>query len=126
MRCALIILVLLVLSACSPLPGKYGLLQGFDEPLAENDPRIIEHPGTLWETVYTCNSKSWNHSFSGKVGNIATLGMTYGCCWHTWTMVNGKQTLVWADVYYPDGWERTRKHEMLHAVGYADHPLFRF
>ena len=120
------LLAALALTACSPMPGKFGLLPGFDEPLAEDDPRIIEHPGTLWETVYACNAASWHHSFGGKISNIATLGMTYGCSWHTWAMIDGKPRLFWADVYYPEGWTRARQHELLHARGYADHPLFRF
>ena len=116
---------LMALVACSPMPGNYGLLPGFDQPLANDDPRIVEHPGTLWQTCKTCNALSWRHSVEGKLGALLTLGMVYGCSWHTWTMVDGRQTLVRADVYYPAGWEDTRKHERMHARGYADHPLAR-
>lgn len=122
----LLLLLTMFLSACSPMPGKYGLLPGFDAPLAEDDTRIVEHPGTLWETCTACNSLSWRlGGVEGKIGNLLTLGMVYGCSWHTWTMVDGKQTLVLADVYYPVGWEQTRQHELMHARGYADHPLAR-
>lgn len=125
MKLLFALILLLALSACSPMPGKFGLLKGFDAPLAEDDPRIIEHPGTLLQTAYACNAASWHNSFQGALGNILSLGMTYGCSWHTWAMVDGRPRLFWADVYYPAGWADTRKHELLHARGYADHPLFR-
>ena len=120
------LLAALALTACSPMPGKYGLLPGFEAPLAEDDPRIVEHPGTLSGTMGTCNGLFWDHSASGKLGVLVAGGLIFGCSWHLWTVVDGRPNLVQADVYYPEGYETIRAHERLHARGYADHPLFRF
>jgi hypothetical protein len=110
-------IAMLFLAACSPMPGSWGLQPGIDRVHDLSEIEVREHPGTVPGTAATCNGIYWREGVAGKLGVILTLGMTGGCA-----VISGTEPGVirWCDIWYPDGWERVRQHELQHCRGYAD------
>ena len=61
------------------MPGPWGLQPGIERVHDLAEVEVTEHPGTVWDTMCACNSIYWDEGIGGKVGIIATLGMTMGC-----------------------------------------------
>ena len=110
-------LLILLLSACSPMPGNFGLQPGIERAHDLSEVSVLEHPGTVWGTMCACNGLYWDNGLGGKLGVISTLGLTMGC-----SVISGTQPGVirWCEIWYPEGWEQVREHELQHCRGYAD------
>lgn len=110
-------LIALALTACSPMPGPWGLQPGIERVHDLSEISVREHPGTVLHTAATCNRLHWDDGIAGKLGVVATLGCTLGC-----SVISGTEPGVirWCDIYYPAGSEYIRKHELKHCQGYAD------
>ena len=59
MAYSLYVLVALFLSACTPPPGNWGLIEGVERVFPLEEVRVIEHPGTLREVAGACNRLHW-------------------------------------------------------------------
>ena len=110
-------LLILLLSSCSPMPGSWGLQPGIERAHDLSEVEVTEHPGTVWDTMCACNGLYWDNGLGGKLGVISTLGLTMGC-----SVISGTQPGVirWREIWYPAGWEHVREHELKHCQGYAD------
>ena len=77
--------------------------------------QVIEHPGGLIETASACNRLHWDRG--ERLGVILTMGMTLGC-----SLVSGPAVgqIEQCEIWYPDGWEWVRQHELQHCRGDAD------
>ena len=106
---------MLFLSACSPMPGAFGLINGVERAHDLGEMEVIEHPGTLREVAGACNRLHWDRG--QRLGVILTMGMTLGC-----SLVSGPAVgqIEQCEIWYPDGWEWVRQHELQHCRGYAD------
>lgn len=51
MTYSLYVLAALFLSACTPPPGNWGLIEGVERVFPLEEVRVIEHPGTLREAT---------------------------------------------------------------------------
>ena len=113
----LLLLLTFFLSACSPMPGPWGLQPGIERAYGLEEIEVREHPGTLAETMGSCNRMAWRDGAAGKLGVILTMGLTGGC-----SVISGTEPGVirWCDIWYPDGWEYVRRHELQHCKGYRD------
>ena len=113
----LLLLLTVFLSACAPMPGPWGLQPGIERAHDLSEVEVREHPGTLWETACACNRMYWDNGIGGKLGVIATMGLTGGCA-----VISGTEPGVirWCDIWFPEGWGHVRAHELKHCQGYAD------
>ena len=81
MRCALIVLVLLVLPACSPLPGSHGLQQGAERAPTETFEEEFSRPHKA-QIAYSARSDDswtgWNKFWFGAAvgGQLADTAST--------------------------------------------------
>ena len=75
---------------------------------------MLEHPGSVWDTMCACNGLYWDDGLGGKLGVVATLGLTMGC-----SVISGTKPGVirWCEIWYPAGWEHVREHELQHCRG---------
>ena len=108
-------LAMLLLAACSPMPGSFGLIDGVERVHDLGEMEVIEHAGTFRETAAECNKLYWQRG--QKIGVILSLGLTAGC-----SLVSGSAVghIERCEIWYPDGWEWVRQHELQHCRGYAD------
>ena len=108
-------LVSLFLAACSPMPGSFGLIDGVERVHDLGEMEVVEHAGTFGETASACNNLYWQRG--QKIGVILSLGLTAGC-----SLVSGPTVgqIERCEIWYPDGWEWVRQHELQHCRGYAD------
>ena len=115
MTYSLYVLAALFLSACTPPPGNWGLIEGVERVFPLEEVRVIEHPGTLREVAGACNRLHWDRG--QRLGVILTMGMTLGC-----SLVSGPAVgqIEQCEIWYPEGWEWVRQHELQHCRGYAD------
>lgn len=107
--------LLLLLSACSPMPGNFGLIDGVTRVHDLAEVQVIEHPGGLIETASACNRLHWDRG--ERLGVILSAGCTLGC-----SLVSGPAVgqIERCEIWYPAGWEWVRQHELQHCRGYAD------
>ena len=105
----------LFLAACSPMPGAFGLIDGVERVHDLGEMKVVEHVGTFRETAAACNKLYWQRG--QKIGVILSLGLTAGC-----SLVSGPAVgqIERCEIWYPDGWEWVRQHELQHCRGYAD------
>lgn len=82
------------------MPGPYGLISGIDRPHDLAEVSVREHPGTVWDTMGACNRLYWNDGIGGKLGVVATLGLSLGC-----SVISGTEPGVirWCEIWYPAG-----------------------
>ena len=108
-------IALLFLSACSPTPGPWGMIDGVERVHDLGEMKVVEHVGTFRETATACNKLYWQRG--KKIGVILSLGLTAGC-----SLVSGPAVgqIERCEIWYPDGWEWVRQHELQHCRGYAD------
>ena len=108
-------LVSLFLAACSPMPGSFGLIDGVERVHDLGEVEVVEHAGTFRETASACNNLYWQRG--QKIGVILSLGLTAGC-----SLVSGPAVgrIERCEIWYPEGWEWVRQHELQHCRGYAD------
>ena len=59
MTYSLYVLAALFLSACTPPPGNWGLIEGVERVFPIEEVRVVEHPGTLREVAGSCNRLHW-------------------------------------------------------------------
>ena len=91
-------------------------LQPFlDKPIDLSTIEVVEHPGTVLETMSACNGKAWDHGEYGVL--LFSAGMQMGCCY-----LSGPEygKVERCDIWYPAGWEGIRSEELLHCQGYMD------
>ena len=107
--------LLLLLSACSPMPGNFGMIDGVTRVHDLAEVQVIEHPGGLIETASACNRLYWDRG--ERLGVILSAGCTLGC-----SLVSGPDVgqIERCEIWYPAGWEWVRQHELKHCRGYAD------
>ena len=105
----------LFLAACSPMPGAWGLIDGVERVHDLGEMEVVEHAGTFRETASACNNLYWQRG--QKIGVILSLGLTAGC-----SLVSGSAVgqIERCEIWYPEGWEWVRQHELQHCRGYAD------
>ena len=105
----------LFLAACSPMPGAFGLIDGVERAHDLGEMEVIEHAGTFLETAKACNRLYWHRG--QKIGVILSLGLTVGC-----SLVSGPAVgqIEQCEIWYPEGWEWVRQHELKHRQGYRD------
>ncbi|MDX9833010.1 MAG: hypothetical protein RBU35_22260 [Anaerolineae bacterium] len=108
-------LLILLLSACSPMPGNFGLIDGVTRVHSLDEMEVVEHPGGLIETASACNRLHWGRG--ERIGVLLTGGCTLGC-----SLVSGQAVgqIERCEIWYPDGWEYVREHELKHCQGYRD------
>ena len=108
-------IVMLFLAACSPIPGSWVLIDGVERVHDLGEMEVVEHVGTFRETASACNKLYWQRG--QKIGVILSLGMTAGC-----SLVSGPAVgqIERCEIWYPDGWEWVRQHELQHCKGYRD------
>ena len=107
--------LLLLLSACSPMPGNFGLIDGVTRVHSLDEMEVVEHPGGLLDTASACNRLYWDRG--ELLGVILSAGCTLGC-----SLVSGPAVgqIERCEIWYPAGWEYVREHELKHCQGYAD------
>ena len=64
------IIVMLFLSACSPMPGAFGLIDGVERVHDLGEMEVVEHPGGLIETASACNRLHWSRG--ERIGVLLT------------------------------------------------------
>ena len=76
---------------------------------------VVEHPGSLWDTASACNKLYWDRG--EYFGVVLSAGCTFGC-----SLVSGGEVgkIERCEIWYPEGWEWVRQHELQHCKGYAD------
>ena len=91
----------------------HGFINGYNR--FKDEMEIVEHPDGLLETASACNRLHWDRG--ERLGVILTMGMTLGC-----SLVSGQAVgqIEQCEIWYPEGWEWVRQHELQHCKGYAD------
>ena len=104
-----------LLISCSPMPGNFGMIDGVTRVHSLGEMEVVEHPGGLIETASACNRLHWGRG--ERIGVLLTGGCTLGC-----SLISGPAVgqIERCEIWYPEGWEWVRQHELQHCKGYAD------
>ena len=63
-------IAMLFLTACSPMPGNFGMIDGVTRVHSLGEMEVIEHPGGLIETASVCNRLHWGRG--ERIGVLLT------------------------------------------------------
>ena len=104
-----------LLISSSPMPGNFGMIDGVTRVHSLGEMEVIEHPGGLIETASACNRLHWGRG--ERIGVLLTGGCTLGC-----SLISGPAVgqIERCEIWYPEGWEWVRQHELKHCQGYRD------
>ncbi|MBP7517796.1 MAG: hypothetical protein KA768_08170 [Desulfobulbus sp.] len=122
MKLLFALILLLALSACSPMPGKYGFINGVEREHSLEEMTIDIKTGNIFWVSWQCNKEDWRQGdgLSTILWFPFTLGLRGGCIW-----VGGYSP---GKIDFCHGYSTPYQleHEKLHCRGYADHLLLRF
>jgi len=108
-----ILLAILLVSSCAPMPGN-DLLTGLSQPTSLETVRITKTVG-LWETTSFCNRGMEPHVVA--LNCLLNACVVMGCADVKW---NEEGHIESCDIYVAYDWDWIVDHEMRHCMGYAD------
>jgi hypothetical protein len=113
-----LVLILLLCSACTPLPGN-NLLLTLTEPTPLSEVEVIETVGLIDATLF-CNKMLVKYNAYGAMllNCIGNGCMVFGCAEIFLNKANTK--VAKCDVYLAWDLNILREHEMRHCMGYSD------
>ena len=85
------------------------------KPIDLKQIQVVEHPGSVWETMASCNKQSWAHDEYGYL--LFSLGLQIGCSYLSGPSYGKVER---CDIWYPEGSKRIREEELKHCEGYID------
>lgn len=115
----LILLLVLSLSSCAPMPGNT-LFKEVKEPMKISEIKDFkENPQNLLKVVGSCYivSMKANPIFTTVATGLGVPPIALGCAD---IRVNRDGVITKCHIYYPTGDERIRQHELRHCMGYKD------